>query len=156
MGHTMTDESGAGCTTYYDKSARYDGDWNSFLRQGKGTFEFVSGTSYEGHWDGGCIQSDGGTTTCQAKFNNGDVYQGEWANGCMAGQGEYRYANGDVYTGGWANNQREGPGLYKYSNGGVYLGAWRGGRWLRGGVEDWDLPHTTCGHCGGGGGSQGR
>jgi len=116
-----------GVTTYYDGTPRYDGSWDTFSRQGNGTFKFTSGTVYEGNWTLGCIQSTS-DTICKCQFRNGDVYEGEWANGEMSGQGEYRYANGDVYKGGWAHSKRQGSGVYKYSNGWVHLGAWLEGK----------------------------
>merc|ERR1719502_2269301 len=92
-----------GVTRYYDGSSRYEGNWETFAKHGKGSYNFVSGTHYSGNWSMGRIQS-GNDTPCKCEFRNGDSYGGQWANGQMSGQGVYQYSNGDVYTGGWAKS----------------------------------------------------
>ena len=83
------------------------GNWVDGLMEGKGTYQDLSGNSYEGQWKNNNYHGIG-----IFKYSNGDVYDGEWINGLRSGEGTLSKINGDIYKGGWSANKKEGIGTY--------------------------------------------
>ena len=103
-------------------------DWGSCVsgdcQSGHGTFNYVSGDSYEGEWRNG-IPGPRGTY----KFADGEMYVGEWRDdGVPVGQGTTTWPNGDVYVGEHGGGFPYGTGTKTYADGRVESGRWVLGR----------------------------
>ena len=107
-------------------------------KDGRGTYRYINGSTYEGEWKGGKYEGRGtfwvlrhwnGTHWNDGDWNDGDadweVYEGEWKGGKKEGRGTLRYADGDVYEGEWKADKKEGRGTSRYRNGDVYEGEWK-------------------------------
>ena len=101
-------------------SARYEGETNNGVKEGKGKYFFDNGDIYDGEWKKGKIEGKG-----IYYYKNGNKYDGEWINGKKEGKGILYYSNGDKYDGEWKNNSKEGKGCYHYKNGNKYEGEWK-------------------------------
>ncbi len=102
-------------------------DWGSCVsgdcQSGHGTFNYVSGDTYEGEWRNG-LPGPRGTY----KFANGEMYVGEWRDGAPFGQGTTTWPNGDVYVGEHGGGFPYGTGTKTYADGRVESGRWVFGR----------------------------
>jgi hypothetical protein len=100
---------------------RYNGEWKSGLREGKGTYILTEGTKYEGDWKNDV--SDGvGTVT----YRDGSRYQGESKWGLRDGIGEYIHVDGSKYDGEWKAGKMEGKGIfYNAIDGSKYEGEFK-------------------------------
>lgn len=99
-------------------------DWGSCVsgdcQSGHGTFNYVSGDTYEGEWRNG-IPGPRGTY----KFADGEMYVGEWRDdGVPVGQGTTTWPNGDVYVGEHGGGFPYGTGTKTYADGRVESGRW--------------------------------
>lgn len=75
--------------THGHYAAMVAGAWADDLRNGKGTYV----------------------------YQNGDSYEGEWSNNLRHGQGSYTFnSSGAKYVGTWMNGRREGTGQLLFSN----------------------------------------
>lgn len=84
----------------------YEGDWVYGEFHGQGSYRDARDNFYNGGWKAGKRDGEG-----VYLFRNGDWYQGEWREGNMHGNGEASYAHsGDIYRGGWKDNLRHGQG----------------------------------------------
>ena len=63
-------------------------------QNGKGTYTWDNGDTYEGDWVDGDRTGKGKST-----FANGDTYEGDWVDGYRAGKGKSTWANGDIEEG---------------------------------------------------------
>ncbi|MBC8553912.1 MAG: hypothetical protein H8D23_30240 [Candidatus Brocadiales bacterium] len=61
---------------------------------------------------GDCVNGKG-----TFKYDNGHTYEGNWKNGYFYGKGAYTYNNGDILTVEWKHDQPHGTGNYKTSHG---------------------------------------
>lgn len=62
---------------------------------------------------------------------NGDTYEGSWLKDRQCGQGVQTWANGESYTGGWKDDKKHGTGTYKWADGRLYQGKWNLGENLK-------------------------
>ncbi|KAK3255991.1 hypothetical protein CYMTET_34853 [Cymbomonas tetramitiformis] len=149
------DKEGERCTVFWIDGHRYQGEWHSNKRHGKGTQYQKNGDKYEGNWieDRRCgqgtfwkyeegkyrVQYNGEWKDDQRHgfgtyYNKkGDFYRGEWKQGQRHGKGRQTYGGhppdgfgGDIYDGEWYHNQRHGKGVLSMANGDVYQGDWAG------------------------------
>merc|ERR1711907_56511 len=126
MGDEEQSTLNKGAQVYYDGSSRYEGEWGTMLRHGRGVYTFVDGNgcaNYEGNWVNGVIETRP-EKLGKCTFDNGSVYEGECKGGKFHGRGKYSYFNGDCYDGQWQDNQRWGVGIYKQANGWTFDGTW--------------------------------
>jgi hypothetical protein len=102
-------------------------EWGSCIsgdcQSGHGTFNYVSGDTYEGEWRNGIPGPRG-----SYKFSNGETYVGEWREGAPVGQGTTTWPNGDVYVGEHGGGYAWGTGTKTYADGRVESGRWKYGR----------------------------
>lgn len=89
---------------------------------GRGTYEFVDGSKYEGDFVSGKIHGKGILT-----FTDGSKYLGNWQNQKRTGRGRMILTNGDVYFGDFLDNKYHGNGRMDYGNGQSYDGQWAEG-----------------------------
>ncbi|MEM1214553.1 MAG: caspase family protein [Bacteroidota bacterium] len=89
---------------------------------GRGVYQFVDGSKYEGEFSGGRMHGKGIFT-----FYDGSKYIGNWQHRKRHGRGRMLLSNGDVYFGEFADNHYHGPGLMTYANGQTYDGNWNDG-----------------------------
>ena len=81
-------------------------------REGKGTYTFACGDTYEGEWLDGMYHGYG-----KYSSKDSDEYEGQWVKDRMSGHGKFFYRElGDVYEGDWENGFREGFGKYMSDN----------------------------------------
>ncbi len=100
-------------------SARYDGEFNSDMKEGFGVLQYVNGERYEGQWKGNFAHGAGSLT-----YADGDKYVGDWIEGKKSGNGELIYVNGDKFRGQWLLDKASGKGILEYANGDIYDGEW--------------------------------
>lgn len=82
---------------FYDDGAKYEGEWVSGKRSGRGKMVYVSG----------------------------EVYQGDWVDDKRSGLGVLTLTDGNHYEGHWHNDKKEGPGRFFYLNTRkMYEGEW--------------------------------
>ena len=87
-------------------------------REGKGTYTFACGDTYEGEWLDGMYHGYG-----KYSSKDSDEYEGQWVKDRMSGHGKFFYRElGDVYEGDWENGFREGFGKYTCADGTIYIG----------------------------------
>ena len=95
----------------------YEGDLLGIVRNGVGTYTFVSGDRYEGDFVNNEFHGKGTQT-----FASGDVYTGDFDHGIKTGQGSYKFVNGDRYEGSFVNNEFYGQGTQTFRSGESYEG----------------------------------
>ena len=105
---------------------------------GKGTFQFKSGSFYKGEFQSGRITGFG-----TLKYRNGDVYTGQWLNQIRSGEGFMRYSNGDKYQGQWKDNLYHGYGTLSKSNGNVLEGIWKNGNFAERPLKEESTANTS-------------
>ena len=96
---------------------RYEGDLVGIVRNGVGTYTFVSGDRYEGDLVNDEFHGKGTQT-----FATGDVYTGDFDHGIKTGQGSYKFANGNRFEGSFVNNEFHGEGTQTFRSGESYQG----------------------------------
>lgn len=134
-------ENGWGIYEYYvgeTYQGRYEGNFVSEKRSGKGKFIYANGDKYEGNWASGKPNGLG------AKISkNGKVKSGTWVDGklvarqkkdvtreclvgtCKEGYGKSKDNQGNVYNGEFKKGQYSGFGEMRYNNGDRYKGLWK-------------------------------
>ena len=100
---------------------KYTGQVENGVANGKGVFDYNSGSKFEGNWKNGKKEGKG-----LYFYNNegykGDKYDGDWEEDKQDGIGKYFFDDGDMYEGNWKKGKQEGKGIYNYSNGDRYEG----------------------------------
>lgn len=106
---------------------------------GRGTFAYIDGSRYEGHFRNGRPEGYGAFY-----YPNGDEYSGDFHRGVPHGQGRLRQANGQVAEGQWMDgeylgagarpekgciygNCQDGHGTYIFKDGNKYVGFFSNG-----------------------------
>ena len=79
---------------------------------------FIAGSSYQGGL---------GQGKATFVFSDGETYEGEWLDNMYEGQGKVRYTNGNTYAGGWKANLQDGQGKQVWISGSTYEGEWKEG-----------------------------
>lgn len=99
----------------------YEGQWMHDKFHGHGIMHYhLTGGRYEGEWASG-LRNGRGTMY----YANGDRYEGEWMDGKRSGLGVFWLKNGDRYEGQWANDLKNGSGRYYYTQlKRIYEGEW--------------------------------
>lgn len=82
------------------------------------------------------------------KFNTGESYEGDWKNSEMDGKGKLVYPDYGTYTGEFAAGKRNGLGTFQFKNGDIFKGEWSGdkpnkgkytfagGAWFKGSLKN--------------------
>lgn len=104
----------------------YNGDWKSGNIDGKGTIKYKNGDQYTGSFMNGKKNGEG-----KYIWTNGETYSGTWKNDIISGKGTYIFKNGDEYEGDWLNNKMEGQGKYTYKNGTILDGTWKNNKYTK-------------------------
>lgn len=94
---------------------------------GDGTFSYVSGSVYTGHWDNDAMNGFG---TLQIPSEG--RYEGEFSGNLKSGEGTFYWDDGSVYEGEWKNDQMCGQGTYQSNNGVLYSGTFSDNHFLDG------------------------
>ena len=93
------------------------------LLNGKASFHYSNGDSFEGAYTQGIRTGQG-----IYRFKNGSYYDGEWKYGDYEGKGILKYEDGRIYEGDFVKGQPEGFGVGKDATGKViHDGQWNGG-----------------------------
>ena len=97
------------------------------LGEGKATFVFSDGETYEGQWVDNKYEGQG-----RVRYNKDSSYVGEWKANLQDGQGKQTWASGSTYEGEWKAGQQHGHGVYTLAGTttgyNVYEGQWAMGR----------------------------
>ena len=97
--------------TIDDKKARYKGEWNNGLPNGKGIKHVYEGDYYiEGNFVDGFAEGYCKQTFEQTWEKSQPYYEGEIKKNEYQGMGEYHYGDGDYYKGEWKNSKYHGQG----------------------------------------------
>ncbi|ORC84508.1 putative phosphatidylinositol-4-phosphate 5-kinase-like protein, partial [Trypanosoma theileri] len=116
--------NGYGKYYYFPSGDIYEGEWESDMKHGKGTYTYASGDRYEGEWYRGKKHNRG-----TYLFANGDKYVGFWKDDKIHGYGVFTIKNsGNRYEGFWEEAYRHGHGVLYNSNGDIYDGEWVRGK----------------------------
>ena len=86
----------------------YVGEWKGGVAEGFGLFIEAKGSRYEGDFVSFVKQGKG-----TEKFQSGDLYTGQYNKGRFDGFGEYYWADGSFYKGFFKNGVRSGHGVWK-------------------------------------------
>ncbi len=98
----------------------YTGEVDSEGRKhGKGTYQWLDGSSYEGDFESGVRHGKG-----HFRWANGEYYKGEYVKDQRTGEGVYAWSDGSVYRGFFLNGKRHGQGIFESANGSIYRGEW--------------------------------
>ncbi|CBZ51904.1 conserved hypothetical protein [Neospora caninum Liverpool] len=152
--HSSREYTGLGRATYYfgeGKREEFEGHYLNGVREGKGSYRYANGDSYEGDFQ--LNKKNGIGTACYKEQPQQDAeedqalgeaspnfstYMGHFREGKRDESGALLYANGDVYIGGWSNGKKSGFGRYRFaSDKSQMVGVWEQGRMKFG---RWHLP----------------
>ena len=98
----------------------YTGEVDSEGRKhGKGTYQWLDGSSYEGDFESGVRHGKG-----HFQWANGEYYKGEYVKDQRTGEGVYAWPDGSVYRGFFLNGKRHSQGIFESANGSIYRGEW--------------------------------
>jgi len=101
----------------------YEGGWRGGERNGKCTYKYYYGATYEGECANDKMHGKG-TYKCA----NG-VYEGEWKDGEEHGKGTFKCSiSGRIFSGEWKDGMPHGHFVITYKDGSVYEGGWRDGK----------------------------
>jgi hypothetical protein len=126
----------APAAVYSQKTGCTDGD----CQNGKGTYVYTNGYSFEGTFVNGKREGRG-----KLIDSEGGWYDGMWANDQFNGQGTYIWPNGTKYIGAWKDGVQEGYGIYFYSNGDKYTGYFKNNKFNGEGTYTWADGSTETG-----------
>lgn len=98
----------------------YTGETDFGYLTGEGTFEFVSGTTYTGHWYNNEMNGLG-----VLNIPNEGTYTGEFIDSQKTGRGVFNWEDGAFYDGEWKNDQMDGFGTYNSPNSITYTGIFK-------------------------------
>jgi hypothetical protein len=115
-------ENGKG-TYIYANGFTYEGNFVNGLREGRGMLKGTDGSWYDGMWKLDKFQGQGTYV-----WPNGAKYTGAWEDGVQNGYGIYFYTNGDKYTGYFKDNLFEGQGKYTWADGTSQDGLYKAGK----------------------------
>ena len=99
---------------------KYDGEWMTCLKHGKGQDLYANGDSYTGQYRYGKPWGIG-----VYRWKNGSVYQGQFKNGLKHGKGKWSKGSGEdmcTFEGNYVNGKKEGYGEFKWASGNFYRG----------------------------------
>lgn len=102
------------------ETGTYTGETDFGYLVGEGTFEFISGTTYTGHWNNNEMNGLG-----VLNIPNEGSYTGEFIDSQKSGQGVFNWADGAIYDGTWENDQMDGLGTYNSPDGVTYTGTFK-------------------------------
>lgn len=100
----------------------YKGDFEKGLMHGQGTYEETDGLYYKGEYAKGMWNGDG-----ELKYAVGAHYVGEFKDNQIHGSGKYTETNGDTYDGEFEYSLFSGQGSYSLVKNGIYLGTFSKG-----------------------------
>ena len=110
----------------------YEGGFENWIFNGKGTFMDEDGDQYIGHFDHGSLKGKG-----EYIGKDGSRYQGDFDFGRFNGQGRLQTAEGDIYEGKFRYGEYNGPGTLTYAkpldNVTTIKGIWRNGELVESG-----------------------
>ena len=101
-------------TISYKNGERYVGQIINGLKEGKGSFYFISGDRYEGDFRNNKREGKG-----IYYYNNGNRYEGDFRNDKKEGKGVFYFNNGDREMGDYYNDQPIGKHAILTKNGDV-------------------------------------
>ena len=108
-------------------------DFGYFL--GDATFEYATGSTYEGQWNDNYMHGIG-----VLNIPSEGTYEGGFAFSQKSGQGTFTWDDGAVYTGEWKNDQMAGQGIYTSPEKVKYIGTFEDNRFKSG---DCTFSNTT-------------
>ena len=103
-------------TKEFCKGERYEGDFRSNKKEGKGIYYWNDGARYEGGFRNCKMEGKG-----IYYHNNGNRYEGDLRSGKREGKGIYYYASGDREMGDWLNDKAIGKHVTLTKNGEVQI-----------------------------------
>lgn len=114
----------------FDDGAVYEGEYvekdGLTARQGRGVFTDGVET-YEGEWESDVMHGEGTYTAA-----SGAKYRGGFVRGAYEGQGAYEWPDGAQYTGAWRAGLFHGEGVYRSAAGVTWRGTFYRGRYSTG------------------------
>ena len=110
---------GIGTATKYKNGSyesTYIGEYKNGIREGKGKFTHVDGSTKTGTFINGQLVGFG-----TMESENGDSYEGEFINYRMHGEGQARWGNGSTFEGYWVSDEPYTGKFTNYDGSVVYL-----------------------------------
>ena len=101
-------------------SGTYTGATDFGYFDGVGTFNYATGTVYEGEWDDNAMSGSGTLTVPDL-----GEYVGAFSNGKKDGIGKFTWDDGTFYQGEWNEDKLNGDGEYHTKDGAVYKGSFK-------------------------------
>ncbi len=121
MDDNVKPKDGKGMYEYIDGSV-YDGEWRDGKRHGQGEYQDDYG-SYDGAWIDDKQHGKG-----TYKQNDGVIYVGDFVNNRLEGKGTLTKPDGSIYVGEFKNGKLHGNGTMTYSDGTITGGIWIKGK----------------------------
>jgi hypothetical protein len=88
----------------------YTGEFKNGNKQGKGKFEWKTGSVFEGEY-----LNDSRNGLGKHQLASGKIYEGNFMDGKRSGNGTFTWLSGDKYIGNFANDKPNGNGTYLYN-----------------------------------------
>lgn len=150
-GRSSRGYTGPGIATYLvdeeGSTEKFSGYYVGGIRQGRGEYEFMDGSKFNGIYENNKKNGIGDATykIKEIAEEGGEPrvvgearYLGHFVGGQRQTFGCMKYPNGDTYSGEWLAGQKHGEGSYRFSaDGSVLSGYWEYGSLKRG---RWFLP----------------
>ncbi|MDX1957251.1 MAG: membrane-binding protein [Leptospiraceae bacterium] len=114
-------KNGFGKKVYYDSSS-YEGHFQNWERDGKGTLLARNGKNYQGNWKAGKKNGYG-----KYSFSNGESYEGYFVEDHKEGKGKFTWSDGTALLCTWNNNEPNGTGLLIFPDSKSYSGFYKNG-----------------------------
>uniref|UniRef100_A0A7S0E824 MORN repeat-containing protein 5 n=1 Tax=Hanusia phi TaxID=3032 RepID=A0A7S0E824_9CRYP len=111
-------------TFRFQDGSSYDGEWQNFLPDGYGTYTWPNGSKYVGCFKAGLFHGDGKLFDKQ-----GTTYVGKFERGLLQGSGTVVHYSGNKFQGVFVNSEAHGSGKYSFQNSQVD-GVWEKGHFL--------------------------
>ncbi|KAJ8257695.1 hypothetical protein GJAV_G00188700 [Gymnothorax javanicus] len=111
--------NGFGVYVYPNGFFRYEGEWKTGKKHGRGKLFMKDGSFYEGEFVNGEIEGNG----LRFWARSGDSYSGQFKSGELHGFGVMQYASGEKFEGEYCYGLREGHGFLLDKEGNTYEGS---------------------------------
>jgi len=124
-------QNGKGTFEYY-KGSTYEGSFKDAKKHGLGTITLIDGSKYEGQWEDNKAHGRGTYI-----WPNGAKYIGQFKDDEMHGHGTYTWPDGNKYVGQFKDDKMHGHGTYTWLVGNKYVGQWENGKMHGQGTYTW-------------------
>uniref|UniRef100_A0A7S4M0B0 MORN repeat-containing protein 5 n=2 Tax=Guillardia theta TaxID=55529 RepID=A0A7S4M0B0_GUITH len=121
----------------FDNGSSYEGEWRNFLPDGYGTYIWPNGSKYVGFFEAGCFHGDG-----KLYDRNGTCYMGKFERDVLQGNGNVEHYSGNKFQGNFLNSRANGSGKYSFRKT-VVEGVWENGHFSTARHDSEETSHSA-------------